>query len=89
MGHLPTLADLIDNWEMDENGRMWWGDKSADDESTDYSSSTDQMVRHAGTSANKDLVGPIRMECLYAGTSYRSQRLSLQINSSQTLRSIS
>ncbi|KAJ5688769.1 hypothetical protein N7462_003161 [Penicillium macrosclerotiorum] len=57
LGHLQTLVDLIDDWKSDKNGRIWWGDKSQQE--------TDK-VRHAGTSWDKTLLGPI-CTAKYAG----------------------
>lgn len=57
LGHLQTLVDLIDDWKTDKNGRMWWGDKSQLE--------ADQ-VRHAGTSWDKTVLGPI-CTATYAG----------------------
>jgi hypothetical protein len=42
-GHLQTLADLVDDWNTDDNGHMWWGDKA---------SSMEGGYRQAGTSCN-------------------------------------
>ncbi|RDA87164.1 hypothetical protein CP532_4292 [Ophiocordyceps camponoti-leonardi (nom. inval.)] len=57
MGHLQTIADLVDDWRTDDQGRMWWGDKTrcvgADDDDEDV------PLRHAGTSRYKEMVDPI------------------------------
>lgn len=63
MGHLPTLANLVDDWRTDDQGRLWWGDKSTE---MDARSGT-MRTRHAGTSPNKAFVGPIHCDALYAG----------------------
>jgi len=52
-GHLQTIVDLVDKWDE----RMYWGDKSIDDES----------VRHAGTSNQKDKVKDIKSSESYGG----------------------
>lgn len=57
-GHIQTLADVIDDWNLDDDRRFWWGDKGC--------SGTDG-VRHAGMSCNKDYLGEIQMKELYAG----------------------
>lgn len=56
-GHLEALADLIDDWGMGYQGKIFWGDKG---EGTDG-------ARHAGTSGLQDRIGIIRMDSLYAG----------------------
>jgi len=55
-GHIQTIADVIDDWTMDENGCFWWGDKGDKDE-----------IRHAGMSSRKRDLGRISMDILYAG----------------------
>lgn len=73
-GHLPTIANLVDDWQTDDKGRLWWGDKfpsesemdSADMASCSYTV-RQSLSRHAGTSPAKSLVGPIRAGYLYAG----------------------
>jgi hypothetical protein len=55
-GHIQTLADLIDDWTLGEDGRLWWGDKGAQSGG----------VRHAGTSGRKIDLGTIEMSALYA-----------------------
>lgn len=45
-GHLQTLADLIDDWGVREDGRFWWGDKGGMG-----------GVRHAGTSCSREELG--------------------------------
>ncbi|QKX63931.1 uncharacterized protein TRUGW13939_11103 [Talaromyces rugulosus] len=59
-GHLQTLADLVDDWETDHNGRLWWGDKTLCGEAD-----SDGQTRHAGTSCDRALLSPI-----YAGAAY-------------------
>ena len=54
-GHVPTLVNLIDDWNTDERGRLWWGDKGVVD-----------GVRHAGTSSKPSELGPIRMKMVYS-----------------------
>ena len=60
LGHLQTLADLIDDWETDENGRIWWGDKTQLLEA-------DDQLRHAGTSWDKKILSPLCTRARYAG----------------------
>ncbi|KAL3478494.1 hypothetical protein BJX99DRAFT_104630 [Aspergillus californicus] len=61
MGHLQTLVDLIDDWKADQDGRMWWGDKtSGGDLGTG-------LARHAGTACDMTLLGPI-CTARYAGS---------------------
>jgi hypothetical protein len=56
-GYLQTLADLIDEWQVNEKGRFWWGDKgSGEDE-----------IQHAGTCNNWEALGEVQMNGLYAG----------------------
>lgn len=55
-GHIQTIADVIDDWTLDENGRFWWGDKGCR-----------AGVRHAGMSCQRKDLGPIQMSALYAG----------------------
>lgn len=57
-GHFQTLADLIDDWNVDPGGRMWWGDKGETN-----------GVRHAGTGMRKAELGDIVMGAVYAGRS--------------------
>jgi hypothetical protein len=56
-GHIRTLADLVDDWRVGKEGRLWWGDKGEGI----------GTVRLAGTSGNKMSIGAIRMDCLYGG----------------------
>ena len=66
-GHIPALANLIDDWRTDENGKMWWGDKSPPlSEDTGYLSPSSYLAKHAGTSPDKSLVGSIHLEYPYA-----------------------
>lgn len=58
MGHLQTIADLVDDWTPSENGRIYWGDKGENSRST---------VRHAGTSFKLKALGQISLNALYAG----------------------
>lgn len=68
MGHLPTLANLIDDWQTDDKGRLWWGDKSPVNLAARAGpTSAGPVVRHAGTSSDKKLVGLVHEHCLYAG----------------------
>lgn len=57
-GHIQTLADVIDDWNLDDDKRFWWGDKG---------SSGIEGIRHAGMSCNKHHLGKIQMKKLYAG----------------------
>lgn len=61
IGHLPTLANLVDDWRTDSKGRMWWGDKFPDARNESMS------IRHAGTSPNKAFTGAIYGGLPYAG----------------------
>jgi hypothetical protein len=58
-GHVQTLADLIDDWSLDQNGCFWWGDKGVGMEG--------DGVRHAGMGATRKELGKIRIDALYAG----------------------
>ena len=59
-GHLQTLADLIDEWEVSKSGgRLWWGDKG------EIVLESGEIVRHAGTSGNITRLGVIRESTLY------------------------
>lgn len=49
-GHLKTLANLVDDWETNEDGRFWWGDKSSDSQTA---------IRYAGTSSKRELLSQI------------------------------
>lgn len=55
-GHLQTLADLVDAWDLDERGRMFWGDKGVDN----------RGVHHAGTSPDEKRIGSINPYAVYA-----------------------
>jgi hypothetical protein len=55
-GHIQTLADVVDDWTLNENGRFWWGDKGCI-----------EGVRHAGMSSRRNDLGAIQMSALYAG----------------------
>ncbi len=48
-GHIQTLADLIDNWEIDEKGQFYWGGNGE----------TEPGVRHTGMSAKKEELGEL------------------------------
>lgn len=63
MGHIQTIANLIDNWDVNEKGQLWWGDATTS--STSYNGG--EIVRHAGTSNNRDNLGPIQLGSKYAG----------------------
>jgi hypothetical protein len=56
-GHLQTLANLVDDWNVSSEGHLWWGDKRSNYED----------VRHAGTSGTLEDIGQIHMHALYAG----------------------
>lgn len=56
-GHLQTLADMIDDWNVDKKGRFWWGDKGVDSNG----------LRHAGTNSNSERLGDIDPNALYGG----------------------
>lgn len=64
-GHLQTLADLIDDWETDQHGRLWWGDKTLLVEAV-----PDQQVRHAGTNWDRTVLNPICTGAEYSGNEY-------------------
>jgi hypothetical protein len=55
-GHIQTLADLVDDWSTNEEGRFWWGGKQGNGDGTG----------HAGTSAEPERLGRIQMDALYA-----------------------
>ncbi|CZR54741.1 uncharacterized protein PAC_04625 [Phialocephala subalpina] len=55
-GHLQTLADLVDDWSTDGNGRFWWGDKGEV-----------RGVRHAGMSCRREELEEVRRDRFYAG----------------------
>lgn len=62
-GHLQTLADLVDDWTTNKDGRFWWGDKTgllAAPGETD-------VVRHAGMRDERVKLKAISMDCAYAG----------------------
>jgi hypothetical protein len=56
-GHLQTLADLVDDWTLSEDGDLWWGDKGSNHAS----------IRHAGTSAKEKNLGEIVLDAYYEG----------------------
>lgn len=56
-GHLQTLADLVDDWNVGEKGQFYWGDKGMNA----------NRVRHAGTSSTPERLGDIDTNALYAG----------------------
>jgi hypothetical protein len=57
-GYIQTLADLIDDWHTSRDSRLWWGDKGVGADG----------IRHAGTAGDRNQVGTIAMNALYAGT---------------------
>lgn len=59
LGCLQTLGDLIDDWRTEEKGQCWWGDKTP---------VVDEMpvLRQAGISPDKTVLGPISPKSLYA-----------------------
>jgi hypothetical protein len=57
-GHIQTLADLIDDWTLDEHGVFYWGDKGE---------LPGSMIRHAGTASYRKELRAIEMNALYAG----------------------
>ncbi|CAF3525388.1 unnamed protein product [Fusarium graminearum] len=57
MGHLQTIADLVDDWTPSENRRIYWGDKGE---------SSTSAVRHAGTTCKPETLGQIVPDALYA-----------------------
>ncbi|KAH7174184.1 uncharacterized protein B0J16DRAFT_403736 [Fusarium flagelliforme] len=58
MGHLQTIADLVDDWTLNEKGRIFWGDKGTELEAE---------IRHAGTSSDPDALDKISLDAIYAG----------------------
>lgn len=58
LGHMQTLADLVDDWTTDGHGRIWWGDKTG-------LCHIQSRCRHAGTSCRKEELGPILVKDLY------------------------
>ncbi|KAK3315993.1 hypothetical protein B0H66DRAFT_560079 [Apodospora peruviana] len=60
-GHIQTIADLVDDWDTDEKGRFWWGDKG--EVFTEVGGSG---VRHAGLSCRREELQDVRMDALYA-----------------------
>ncbi|RGP77793.1 hypothetical protein FLONG3_4087 [Fusarium longipes] len=58
MGHLQTIADLVDDWTLNEKGRLFWGDKGVD---------MTTEIRHAGTSSNPNDLDKISFDAIYAG----------------------
>ncbi|CAG7565994.1 unnamed protein product [Fusarium equiseti] len=58
VGHLQTIADLVDDWTLNEKGRIFWGDKGADMKAE---------IRHAGTSSDPDALDNISPDAIYAG----------------------
>lgn len=70
-GHLQTLADLIDNWKTDKNGKFWWGDTTS---LLASASEMDTSVRHAGMSEKREKLGEIYMDSPYAGRGLTGRR---------------
>ncbi|RDA93962.1 hypothetical protein CP533_5038 [Ophiocordyceps camponoti-saundersi (nom. inval.)] len=62
LGHLQTIADLVDDWKTDDQGRIWWGGKT---QSFDTNSNGEQ-IQHAGTSCNRRLLSSIDTEAKYS-----------------------
>lgn len=62
-GHLQTLANLVDDWTTNKDGRFWWGDKTG---LLEESGGTGGL-RHAGTKDEREKLGVIAMDCYYAG----------------------
>jgi hypothetical protein len=52
-GHLQTLVDLIDDWGMGNQGRLWWGAKEID------------RVGLVGTTADRKKISPVNFDVLY------------------------
>ena len=67
MGHLQTIVDLVDDWTTDEKGKLWWGDKTLEND-TSFG-----QIRHAGTSCFKDALGSISMTSKYAGIRLKAE----------------
>jgi len=61
-GHLQTLQDLIDDWTIESDGRLWWGDKG-DMVIEGYEQG--QPLRKAGTSGNSRVLMPVRQDAWY------------------------
>lgn len=62
MGHIQTIANLIDNWEVNEARQLWWGDATS---ALRYDDG--EYIRHAGTSNKKKDLRPICPDFIYAG----------------------
>lgn len=60
-GNLELLLIFIDDWGIEENGKLYWGDRGA---LLDFSN---QVVRIAGTSDTAENLQPIRMQERYLG----------------------
>lgn len=61
LGNVQTLADLIDDWNTNDKGRFWWGDKS----SAVKDVNREVSCRHAGTGKWKDELGTVSIEHVY------------------------
>jgi hypothetical protein len=61
-GHLQTLADLVNDWETDQKGRLWWGDKTLFGKAD-----ADGQTRHVGTSWDRTMLSPICAGAGYSG----------------------
>jgi hypothetical protein len=64
-GHIQTLADLIDNWELGSTGRFFWGDTGE---------VNSHAVRHAGMRPAKEWLGVIHMGDWYAGKGVEKEK---------------
>ncbi|KAJ9654524.1 hypothetical protein H2198_006467 [Neophaeococcomyces mojaviensis] len=54
-GHLQTLIDLVDDWGVGAEGRLWWGAKGMDADG----------IGVVGTSASRRLLDPLNPGTLY------------------------
>lgn len=55
-GHLQTLVDLVDDWQADENGRLFWGCTKASDVDS---------PGHVGTSSDRTKIEPVEVGSVY------------------------
>ncbi|RDA82526.1 hypothetical protein CP532_6500 [Ophiocordyceps camponoti-leonardi (nom. inval.)] len=62
LGHLQTIADLVDDWKTDDHGRMWWGAKTS---SSDDADENGEHIQHAGTSYDRRLLSRIDTKAKY------------------------
>lgn len=58
LGHIQTLADLVDDWKTDRHGRLWRGNKLTQ-------SGDEAISRHAETSCWTEKLDTVQKEDLY------------------------